>query len=322
MTASEIVGILKAALEAGYVLFAPVPTERGVVLQKTNDPSEISLEHILTLNTLKDVIYPSLEEVVTYRQDTVEIEPKEIEPSEVLIFGARPCDARSVQILDKVLLGDIKDKRYEQRRSQVTILTVACSKTDFACFCTSVGSHPHDTAGSDIILLPSQGRYLLRCISERGKEFLKDIGATEEEGEVDAPPDVKPLEVFANLKRWLDENFDNPKWEKVSENCLSCAICTYLCPTCHCFDIIDEAGLTTGKRFRIWDSCSFAEFTRMAGHQPRKTRFARYRQRIMHKFKYIPDNLGVTGCVGDGRCIRLCPQGIDIRRVVEALCKE
>jgi ferredoxin len=160
-------------------------------------------------------------------------------------------------------------------------------------------------------------------VTEEGRAFLEKTGVeVDEGGEVTPPPEPERKVRTEGLKAWLDKNFDHCKWEGVSQNCLSCGICYYLCPTCHCYDIVDEAGLTRGERLRIWDSCSFSGFTRMASHQPRVGRHARYRQRIMHKFKYTVDNVGETACVGDGRCIRFCPVGVDICEILEALPAE
>jgi len=141
----------------------------------------------------------------------------------------------------------------------------------------------------------------------------------DESGEPDRPPELRRKVNTGGIKEWLDNNFESDRWKDASINCISCGTCYYLCPTCHCFDIIDEAGVARGRRYRVWDCCSFSDFTRMAGHQPRVGRHARYRQRIMHKFKYTVDNVNLTACVGDGRCIRYCPVGVDICEILEGL---
>jgi ferredoxin len=241
----------------------------------------------------------------------------------ILIFGGRPCDAAGMDILNPILIGEVKDTRYADRRRRTVIMTVACARCDGACFCTSMGYGPHDATGSDILVLPKDGDFILRAVTEKGRHFIDEIGASESgDVEADRPP-VPEREVQTDgLKAWLDSNFDDPKWRHVSENCISCGTCYYLCPTCHCFDIVDEAGISRGERLRIWDCCSFSGFTRMASHQPRVGRHARYRQRIMHKFKYTVDNVDRVACVGDGRCIRHCPTGVDICEILETLPKE
>ena len=85
--------------------------------------------------------------------------------------------------------------------------------------------------------------------------------------------------------------FDSMLWDEESMSCIRCGICTYLCPTCHCFDIADElisSSPIKGKRIRTWDTCQFPDFTmHSSGHNPRPDKASRLRQRIMHKFQYF-----------------------------------
>jgi sulfhydrogenase subunit beta (sulfur reductase) len=317
---------LRRVLDAGagnYAVYAPVRKDFGVMIERITDPEDVSLDHVLTKNTLKDVMLPSCEPIARYDLEKGAVVPVADGEEILLVVGSRPCDAAAQAVLDKILGGEIADRRYADRRKRSIIATVACSKCDSACFCTSMGYGPHDETGSDVLLLPTEGGYLIRAVTGRGSDFLRDIGIPEDTGgKVTPPPEPARKVATGGLKAWLDKNFDDCIWEEVSENCLSCGICYYLCPTCHCFDIVDEAGLTRGERLRIWDACSFSGFTKMASHQPRVGQHARYRQRIMHKFKYTVDNVGETACVGDGRCIRFCPVGVDITEVLERLAGE
>jgi ferredoxin len=322
----QVPEFLRRVLEKGgddFAVFAPVKHDYGVMIEEITDPANVSLDHVLSKNTLKDVMLPSCEPLATYDLDRGALEPVTDEERTLVVVGSRPCDAAAQAIVDKILGGEIRDKRYMDRRNRSVMVTVACSKADTACFCTSMGYGPHDETGSDVLLLPTEGGYLVRAITDRGRDFLKRVDIPEDkEGEVKPPPELTRKVATDGLKAWLDKNFDHCRWEEVSENCLSCGICYYLCPTCHCYDIVDEAGLTRGERLRVWDSCSFKGFTKMASHQPRVGRHARYRQRIMHKFKYTVDNVDETACVGDGRCIRFCPVGVDITEILEKLPSE
>jgi ferredoxin len=116
----------------------------------------------------------------------------------------------------------------------------------------------------------------------------------------------------------MDEMFDSALWDGIGERCVACGVCTYLCPTCHCFDIQDETHRGEGARVRNWDTCQFELFTRHAsGHNPRSAQSRRVRQRIMHKFQYGPRNTGMPFCVGCGRCVAYCPVNIDLRRILD-----
>ncbi|MDI6787496.1 MAG: 4Fe-4S dicluster domain-containing protein, partial [Planctomycetota bacterium] len=127
------------------------------------------------------------------------------------------------------------------------------------------------------------------------------------------------------IKPWLESRqggIDHPIWAKITLPCIGCGTCTYLCPTCHCFDIVDEGNLKGGSRCKNWDACQFAMFTvHASGHNPRDTQSKRFRQRVAHKFDYYPDKFGRTLCVGCGRCIRHCPTDMSLLDVLETIDK-
>jgi sulfhydrogenase subunit beta (sulfur reductase) len=320
---SQLAEFVEKACAAGYAVYAPLKKEGGVYLMEMGKGEKPAMDHVLTVNGVKDVLLPRCEGIADFRTDQVGISPLDESPGRRIIFGTRPCDAASLSILDAILLEPVCDTRYAKRRSETVIVTVACSRADSACFCTSMGGGPHNETGSDVILLPSGDSYLVRGLTEKGAALLDELEIEPDRGgEPDSPPVVMRTVKTDGLKQWLDGNFGSERWKDVSVNCISCGICYYLCPTCHCFDIVDGPGLSRARRYRIWDCCSFSDFTRMAGHQPRATRHARYRQRIMHKFKYTVDNQGVVACVGDGRCIRHCPAGVDMGEILEKLAGE
>lgn len=123
---------------------------------------------------------------------------------------------------------------------------------------------------------------------------------------------------LAKIKGWLNDNFESDFWHEISSRCAGCGACAFLCPACHCFDINDEGTEQKGCRRKSWDACGFAKFTNHAsGHNPRNVQQNRYRNRIMHKFKYYDDKFSQTLCTGCGRCIRACPVGIDIAGILE-----
>jgi ferredoxin len=181
----------------------------------------------------------------------------------------------------------------------------------------------------DLLLTDLGDRYLLETVTERGEELVSGSTCLRQA----APEDVAlKAEIAANaeqrvsgpdtegIKALLDGMFENSFWDELHLKCLGCGICTYLCPTCHCFDIVDEGRNGHGQRVRNWDTCQLSLFTHhTSGHNPRPTGKERMRQRVMHKFNYFVSNFGDMACVGCGRCVRECPVNLDIRAVIDGV---
>ena len=204
---------LRRLFDAGveeYAVFAPVRHDYGVMIERIEDPEDISFDHVLTKNTLKDVMLPSCEPIARFDLDKGVVEPVADETKPLVVVGSRPCDAAAQAIVDKILGGEIADKRYMDRRERSVMVTVACTKCDSACFCTSMGYGPHDETGSDVILLPTEGGYLVRSLSDKGRQFLAKVGIGEDQGgTVTPPPEPTRKAKTEGLKTWLDKNFDH-----------------------------------------------------------------------------------------------------------------
>jgi ferredoxin len=100
-------------------------------------------------------------------------------------------------------------------------------------------------------------------------------------------------------------------WEGMGRSCISCGGCSYVCPTCHCFNISDQ-GTPDGERVRCADTCILSGFSRMtSGVNPRRSAGERLRNWFMDKFEFIPRRTGLLGCVGCGRCSVVCLSGSD-----------
>ena len=117
--------------------------------------------------------------------------------------------------------------------------------------------------------------------------------------------------------------WDNPAWDELSQTCLGCGTCTFVCPTCQCYDLKDYDTGNGIQKYRCWDSCMYSDFTMMAHGNNRTSQMQRYRQRFMHKLVYFPaNNDGMYSCVGCGRCVDKCPAHLNIVKVIKAFQKE
>lgn len=328
---SEITEFLDNLIKE-YEIAAPIEKDDIVVFDKIKSSNGVILEYSNSVKSPKKFVIPQFETLISYNtnEDTTNVKEHLDEQKQFILFGARPCDARSFLFLDKVFSDEKnRDVYYKNRRDVVLIISLGCTQPQETCFCTTTGGGPFSSEGSDLLLVDIGDDYIIQVITDKGAELVKKLGLKnaqkDELAEMDrvikkSEAKIEPDLELNNLKDKLDNSFDGSDWETLTEKCLSCGVCTYLCPTCHCFDIVDEEKNRKGERIRIWDSCQFPHFTMQAsGFNPRPTYKERYRQRVMHKFSYCIDNYDMAGCVGCGRCISECPVNLDIRQVLTSL---
>jgi len=328
----KLVGFLDE-LRKGFRVVAPVEKEGLVLFDEIGSGGEALLEFTNSRQSPKEYFFPQTEVLFNYELSDGELKLDEppIEPKKTVIFGMRPCDARAVLLLDKVFLqSDCEDPNYSRRRDNTIILTLGCIHPRSTCFCTSLGGGPFSEEGADALFIDIGDSYVVKVLTPKGEELFKDSKFAEaDEESIKQAEDVKNkaealIDSKVEAKRAADldlsEVFESTFWDRVHEKCLGCGICTYLCPTCSCFDVVDEKADSGGERIRIWDPCLFPLYTLQAsGFNPRPTGKERMRQRVLHKFKYSPDSYGEPSCVGCGRCIVSCPVNLDIRQVVNSL---
>ena len=287
-----------------------------------------------TANSIKDFFFPQTENLVDFKVSGKKIEifdPRK-ECEDFVLFGVRACDLRSLDILDRVFLSEPVDTYYQNRRAHATIITLACTRPQETCFCTTFEIDPADPKG-DVSSWIVGEELFLRANTAKGEALLQSVSellqpsddclVKEQQTQIRRILEKLPLAAL-DLTTFRQSDllslFESEKWRQLSEYCLGCGCCTFVCPTCQCYDIRDFDNGHGVNRYRCWDSCMYSDFTRMAHGNPRLTQTERFRQRFMHKLVYYPSkNEGIFGCVGCGRCIAKCPISMNIAKVIKAL---
>jgi ferredoxin len=317
-----------AALIRNYTVFAPAHKDERLSFTKlgADDIKYVNLSGLPVVSP-KDLLLPRSETLFGVGLKTGDVSiPEPAGPA--VLFCARPCDVRGFVNLDSVFIGDdYTDTAYEKRRESLAVITLARTEIPSpACFCESMGGGPDSAEGADVFLQETKDgvAWLVSFITEKGAQIEKiweEAGILSAPGKAKAAPcgDV-PLKVEkpADLAKTLKDAFSDPMWARFSEACIGCGVCSFICPTCYCFDIDAETKKDTAEEFRCWDCCLFSDYSRMAGgHDPRPTKKERLRNRYLHKLSYFDERYGKTLCVGCGRCISKCPAGLDITSVIE-----
>ena len=263
------------------------------------------------------------------------ITPEELCDRDFVVFGMKACDIQGIKVLDRVFLADPVDTFYAARRAHGTIVALACGEPEESCFCSVFGVDPANP-DADVALWIVGDDVCWKALTEKGEALTAKVEALLSAGD-EAAVEAKKAEIKAivekltyadlDLEGWhgdaTKEKFDSPVWDDLYKPCLACGTCTFVCPTCQCYDIKDYDTGHGIQRYRCWDSCMYSDFTMMAHGNNRTSQLQRFRQRFMHKLVYFPaNNDGMYSCVGCGRCVDKCPASLNIVKVIKAFKKE
>ena len=324
---------LFAAVAAQKQLYIPADDGKGQAKFTLWQDGLTLTEKLNTVRSAKDLFFPQVENLVNFKVSGKKMEIIENRDSAepFVVFGVRACDCRSFDILDSVFLSEPVDTFYQTRRENGVVITLACSKPAETCFCGAFGIDAASPAG-DVTCWMDENYLYWQANTEKGSALtdslpmLSDSDPTavasiqEKTREILKKLPLGSLDLSGFESEKLLELFNSEVWAELSESCLGCGTCTFVCPTCQCYDVQDFDNGREVRRFRCWDSCMYSDFTMMAHGTNRPTQKERFRQRFMHKLVYYPsNNNGVFGCVGCGRCLQKCPIHMNIVKVAKKL---
>lgn len=321
-------------------LYLPVKRAGQANFAPWSEEVQVDLDTLKTVKSPKDVFFPQSENLYTVKKENrkLQILPEELKDKDFVVFGMRACDVQGVQVLDRVFLSDPVDTFYAARRAHGTIVAMACHEPEESCFCKVFGIDCTEPA-ADVAVWQMKEELYWRALTKKGealteavKELLTSCSDGEEKELEKSKASVRELVeklpyMNLSLEGWngdaLTEKFNSPLWEELYKPCLACGTCTFVCPTCQCYDIKDYDTGKGVQRYRCWDSCMYSDFTMMAHGNNRTSQMQRFRQRFMHKLVYYPaNNDGMYSCVGCGRCVEKCPASLNIVKVIKSFQKQ
>ena len=320
-------------IAAEQELYLPVKMGGQVNFQAWSEDADVCLDTLKTVKSPKDAFFPQSETLYTCKKEDqkIQIEPQKLKEQNFVIFGMKACDVQGVKVLDQVFLNDPVDSFYAARRAHATMVALACHEPEETCFCKAFGIDCADPAADVAAWLIDEELYW-KPLTKKG-EILTQVAAelftkTEDAKVEDEKTSIRSIVErlpYSNLSLsgWGEEDymerFNSSVWEELYKPCLACGTCTFVCPTCQCYDIKDYDTGHGVQRYRCWDSCMYSDFTMMAHGNNRSSQMQRFRQRFMHKLVYYPlNNDGMFSCVGCGRCVEKCPSSLNIVKVIKA----
>nr|WP_296266346.1 4Fe-4S dicluster domain-containing protein [uncultured Merdimonas sp.] len=337
--AKENLTALFQKIAADQELYLPVRTADQVNFGVWTEEADVDLTVLKSVKSPKDVFFPQSETLYTCIRDgkKLRVEPEALKEQNFVVFGMKACDLKGLEVLDRVFLSDPVDTFYAARRDHGTIVAMACHEPEESCFCKVFGI---DAAApkADVVTWMIQDTLYWKPETEKGENLtalISDLLDNAESAEAEVKKEQQKIRGIIeklpyshlSLEGWngdvLMEKFESPLWDDLYKPCLACGTCTFVCPTCQCYDIKDYDTGHGVQRYRCWDSCMYSDFTMMAHGNNRTTQKERFRQRFMHKLVYFPaNNDGMYSCVGCGRCVEKCPAALNIVKVIKAFQKE
>jgi sulfhydrogenase subunit beta (sulfur reductase) len=300
------------------------------IYDKIDDLSQLTLTPKRTFLPIKKLIMPSNFTMLRFDKEQYFSEEEDVHKK--VVFGVPPCDIHGLLILDDIFKTHYPDPYYIKRREQTIVIGSSFCEPGEGCFCKSMGTDVAED-GFDLFFSDLQDFYLVWVGSSVGDDMIRTVPHL-----FDSNITRGQLAKFVECKKERDSKFtrsidmsvvpdimelsyDNSMWNELGEKCLECGACTIVCPTCNCFNVVDESSFSgeQGERKKHWDCCIFSEFSLVAdGYNFRATRADRLKLWYTHKLKSFGYS-GKPSCVGCGRCVNTCPVDINVLSVTKEL---
>jgi len=328
---------LEKLLESGEVI-APVRRPGGDILFSTiHSPEEVVWDFQNPLHPPKQFVLPQTDPIVNIKRNG---QRHEVEPiyddARRFLFNVRSCDVKGMAFLTRIHAMEPADASYLRRSNNLTLISLACTTPCPLGFCICTDSGPFLSDSYDVQLTDLGESYLVEIGSEKGEAAASEVHGLFRKATEDEVSQRKRLEAAARnhfgqetchfasaMRRISTGRVQDALWDRMSDWCLECGGCNLVCPTCYCFSVKDLGRDGGWVRCRFWDSCQYAAFTLEAsGHNPRQQRKERMKRRFFHKVsaQYCQRD-GTVGCVGCGRCIKVCLGTTHMPAVVTAIRK-
>jgi sulfhydrogenase subunit beta (sulfur reductase) len=319
-------------------LVAPVAKGyNNYAFEEVTSGGQIALNYIPTILPPKKYFLPQEETLLEYSLDKGLHVDTSVTYEKMVLFGVHTCDLAGIQCLNMVFSQQPKDYNYLVRKSSINIIALECTVyCDDHASCSLVNASM-PSGGYDLFFTDMGAYFIVHINTQAGDEIIETTKLFERADRAHLRELVKLREqkksIFKNelsidprnIPALFDHSFDSPVWKTLGDRCLACGNCTNVCPTCYCFDIVDEMSLDLngGRRYRRWDSCQLEPFAKVAGGENfRKERSARQRHRYYRKFRYPVPHYSRFFCTGCGRCTRTCMAGISLKETLRTLIEE